>query len=85
MWVNIRNQAGHIGQSTITGATRAFRSISTSGDARLGSVKRVASAVGEGAVAVRYIHEYLTACVALPELDELTAPAAALSPERAPA
>ena len=55
------------------------------GDARLGSVKRVASAVGEGAVAVRYIHEYLTACVALPELDELTAPRAALSPERAPA
>lgn len=37
------------------------------GDARLGSVKRVASAVGEGAVAVRYIHEYLAACVELPE------------------
>jgi thioredoxin reductase (NADPH) len=31
------------------------------GDARQGSVKRVASAVGEGAIAVRYIHEYLAA------------------------
>jgi thioredoxin reductase (NADPH) len=35
------------------------------GDARQGSVKRVASAVGEGAIAVRYIHEYLAAPVAL--------------------
>ena len=29
------------------------------GDVRHGSVKRVASAVGEGAVAVQYVHEYL--------------------------
>jgi thioredoxin reductase (NADPH) len=29
------------------------------GDVRFGSVKRVASAVGEGAVAVQYVHEYL--------------------------
>ncbi|MGE5609532.1 MAG: NAD(P)/FAD-dependent oxidoreductase, partial [Bacillota bacterium] len=29
------------------------------GDVRLGSVKRVASAVGEGAMAVQFIHEYL--------------------------
>ncbi len=29
------------------------------GDARQGSVKRVASAAGEGAVCVRLIHEYL--------------------------
>ena len=28
------------------------------GDARLGSVKRVASAVGEGSIAVQYIHQY---------------------------
>ena len=35
------------------------------GDARQGSVKRVASAVGEGAIAVRYIHEYLAAPVVL--------------------
>jgi thioredoxin reductase (NADPH) len=35
------------------------------GDARQGSVKRVASAVGEGAIAVRYIHEYLAAPVDL--------------------
>ena len=31
------------------------------GDARQGSVKRVASAAGEGAVCVRLIHEYLDA------------------------
>ena len=29
------------------------------GDVRLGSVKRVASAVGEGAMAVKFVHEYL--------------------------
>jgi thioredoxin reductase (NADPH) len=29
------------------------------GDVRSGSVKRVASAVGEGAVAVRQVHDYL--------------------------
>jgi hypothetical protein len=29
------------------------------GDVREGSIKRVASAVGEGATAVRSIHEYL--------------------------
>lgn len=31
------------------------------GDVRSGSVKRVASAVGEGAMAVRQVHEYLMA------------------------
>lgn len=30
------------------------------GDVRLGSVKRVASGVGEGAIAVQFIHQYLT-------------------------
>jgi thioredoxin reductase (NADPH) len=29
------------------------------GDVRRGSVKRVASAVGEGSVAIRLIHDYL--------------------------
>jgi len=29
------------------------------GDVRSGSIKRVASAVGEGAMAVRFVHEYL--------------------------
>jgi hypothetical protein len=29
------------------------------GDVRSGSVKRVASAVGEGAMAVQFVHEYL--------------------------
>jgi len=31
------------------------------GDVRLGSTKRVASAVGEGAMAVQFMHEYLAA------------------------
>ena len=35
------------------------------GDVRSGSVKRVASAVGEGATAVRLVHEYLNAPVSL--------------------
>jgi thioredoxin reductase (NADPH) len=30
------------------------------GDVRLGSMKRVAAAVGEGSSAVRAVHEYLT-------------------------
>jgi thioredoxin reductase (NADPH) len=29
------------------------------GDVRHGSVKRVASAVGAGSIAIQYIHEYL--------------------------
>jgi thioredoxin reductase (NADPH) len=29
------------------------------GDVRCGSVKRVASAVGEGSVAIRLVHDYL--------------------------
>ena len=33
--------------------------IFAAGDVRLGSTKRVASAVGEGAMAVQFIHEYL--------------------------
>ncbi len=37
------------------------------GDVRLGSTKRVASAVGEGAMAVQYVHEYLEAPVAIDE------------------
>jgi thioredoxin reductase len=29
------------------------------GDVRLGSIKRVASAVGEGAMAAHFVHEYM--------------------------
>ena len=29
------------------------------GDVRLGSIKRVATAVGEGAMAVQFVHRYL--------------------------
>jgi thioredoxin reductase (NADPH) len=35
------------------------------GDVRLGSTKRVASAVGEGAMAVQYVHAYLDAPIAI--------------------
>lgn len=34
--------------------------IFAAGDVRSGSVKRVASAVGEGAMAVQFVHEYLS-------------------------
>ena len=37
------------------------------GDVRARSVKRIASAVGEGSIAVQYIHTYMNAPVALPE------------------
>jgi thioredoxin reductase (NADPH) len=37
------------------------------GDVREGSIKRVSSAVGEGAVAVRFVHEYLTEPVSIPQ------------------
>jgi thioredoxin reductase (NADPH) len=33
--------------------------IFAAGDVRLGSMKRVASAVGEGAGAVQHVHEYM--------------------------
>ena len=42
------------------------------GDVRLGSTKRVASAVGEGAMAVQYVHEYLQAPVAIDEVPVTT-------------
>lgn len=32
------------------------------GDVRSGSIKRVASAVGEGSMAVRLVHEHLATC-----------------------
>ena len=35
------------------------RGVFAAGDVRSGSVKRVASAVGEGAMAVQFVHEYL--------------------------
>ena len=36
------------------------------GDVRAGAVKRVASAVGEGSVAIRHVHEYLPTTVPVP-------------------
>jgi thioredoxin reductase (NADPH) len=37
----------------------SYPGVFAAGDVRLGSIKRVSSAVGEGAMVVRYIHEYL--------------------------
>jgi thioredoxin reductase (NADPH) len=55
-----------VAQSTHWGVTRAPYLLETShpgvfaaGDVRSGSVKRVASAVGEGAMSVQFVHEYL--------------------------
>jgi len=33
--------------------------VTAAGDVRSGSVKRVASAVGEGSMVVQFVHEYL--------------------------
>jgi thioredoxin reductase (NADPH) len=52
------------------------------GDARRGSVKRVASAVGEGAAAVRSIHEYFAAPVEL--TDDLPFPSVMSQESRLP-
>jgi thioredoxin reductase (NADPH) len=41
------------------------------GDVRFSPVKRVASAVGEGSMAIAFVHQYLQRCAAAP------APAAA--------
>jgi thioredoxin reductase (NADPH) len=38
------------------------RGVFAAGDVRAGSVKRVASAVGEGAMAVQFVHAYLAEC-----------------------
>jgi thioredoxin reductase (NADPH) len=56
---------GFVRTGTDIGATSMFETASKGvfavGDVRSGSVKRVASAVGEGAVAVRLVYEHLVA------------------------
>ena len=48
------------GQIKVTSMMQTSRpGVFAAGDVRSGSIKRVASAVGEGAMAVRMIHEYL--------------------------
>ena len=48
------------GAPTFSGMLETGRpGIFAAGDVRSGSVKRVASAVGEGAIAVRLVHEFL--------------------------
>ena len=58
------------------------------GDVRRGSVKRVASAVGEGAIAVQLIHEYLSADASAEHAAPVPGPTATPLPDdpsRAPA
>jgi thioredoxin reductase (NADPH) len=46
------------------------------GDVRLGSVKRVASAVGEGSVAIQLVHDFVEPhSVASPRADRESTPA----------
>jgi alkyl hydroperoxide reductase subunit AhpF len=51
------------------------------GDVRLGSTKRIASAVGEGAMAVQYVHKYLDVPIAI--ADDATA--RSVAPKETPA
>jgi thioredoxin reductase (NADPH) len=51
------------------------------GDVRLGSTKRIASAVGEGAMAVQYVHNYLDVPIAI--ADDATA--RSVAPKETPA
>jgi thioredoxin reductase (NADPH) len=39
----------------------SWAGVFAAGDVRSGSVKRVASAVGEGAMAIRMVHDFLAA------------------------
>jgi len=54
------------------------------GDVRHGSVKRVASAVGEGAIAVQLIHEYLSANAPAEHAASASGPAATPAPSGDP-
>jgi thioredoxin reductase (NADPH) len=51
------------------------------GDARAGSVKRVASAVGEGAMAVHLVHRYLAECAKQSITEPISLPATSLTRE----
>ena len=45
------------------------------GDVRHGSIKRVASGVGEGSMAIAFVHQYLREVAAAEEAAVLTQPA----------
>ena len=53
--------AGPLGRSTATRtcSRRACPGIFACGDVRFGPVKRVAAAVGEGSMAIAFVHQYL--------------------------
>jgi thioredoxin reductase len=46
-------------EQTAPGGRASRAGVFAAGDVRSGSVKRVASAVGEGAMAVQFVHEHL--------------------------
>jgi thioredoxin reductase (NADPH) len=50
----------HVGRPPLVLET-SCPGVFAAGDVRSGSIKRVASAVGEGAMAVRLVHEHLAA------------------------
>jgi thioredoxin reductase (NADPH) len=58
------DESGFIRTGTVVGSTRPLETsragVFAAGDVRSGSVKRVAAAVGEGATAVRLVHEHLS-------------------------
>jgi thioredoxin reductase (NADPH) len=56
-----RSRGGSPGLPPVERLETSMPGVFAAGDVRAGSVKRVASAVGEGAVAVQHIHEYLAA------------------------
>jgi thioredoxin reductase (NADPH) len=55
---NTAGQAGQTGRQPLPLET-SQSGVFAAGDVRSGSVKRVASAVGEGAMAVRLVHDHL--------------------------
>ena len=61
----IRDEDGFIVTGADAGAAGSFETsipgVYAVGDVRAGSIKRVASAVGEGSMAVRLVHQYLAA------------------------
>ena len=58
-----RDQNGFILTGTAAGMDNLLETdipgVFAAGDVRSGSIKRVASAVGEGAMAIQFVHEYL--------------------------
>jgi thioredoxin reductase (NADPH) len=57
--VQLRLNFGQVRKRDLRAAETNVPGLFASGDVRHGSVKRCASAVGEGAMAVTFVHRYL--------------------------